>query len=52
MIDQLVEAINVLNTRKECLDKSLWAVIDFIEKVMGQSNDEDKAINDFTTQAM
>ena len=52
VINQLDEAINVLNTRKECLDKSLWAVVDFIEKIIGQSNNEDEVINDFTTQTM
>ena len=52
VISQLDNAIIVLNARKESFDRSLWAVADFKEKIIGQNNDEDERINTFTTQTM
>ena len=52
VISQLDDAIIVLNARKESLDTSLWAVVDLVEKIIGQNNDEDERVNTFTIQTM
>ena len=52
MLEQLIEAINVLNTCKECLDKSVWAIVGFIEDKIPSSDDEDESMNDFTKLAL
>ena len=52
MLEQLSQAIKVLNTCRVNLDKSELDIVDFIEDNIPTNDDEEESMNDFTMLAL